>query len=91
MDKKLPLYTVVPQPDGWVSVHYAGIMGRAKQSLGAWPGTHMSPTLMPTVVWAPVVPLGPQWLVDLSQSGRLCHLQSITRYSFILLSRKRQL
>ena len=28
-----------------------------------------APTATPTVVWAPEVPPGPQWLMDLSQPG----------------------
>ena len=31
-----------PHPVGWVPVHYVGVMGRAKQYPGAWPGTRRS-------------------------------------------------
>ena len=29
--------------------------------------------MMPTVVWAPEVPPGPQWLIDFVAVGGLCH------------------
>ena len=32
-----------------------------------------APTATPTVVWAPEVPPGPQWLMDFVAVGGLCH------------------
>ena len=80
-----------PQPDGWVPVHYTGAMGHAKQSPQAWPGTHKithcdtncgvgtrRPTRTPTAN-------------GLCRSRGPLPPQSMSRYSFILLSRERKL
>ena len=49
-----------------------------------------APTLTPTVVWTLEVPPGPQFLMDFV-AVRALSPQSMTRYSFILLSQERQL
>ena len=80
-----------PQPVGWVPVHYAGAMGRAEQSPGAWPGTCRSTNCDASCGVGTRSPTWTSVADGLCRSRAFLPPQSMTRYSFIFLSQERQL
>ena len=80
-----------PQPHGWAPVHYAGAKGRAKQSPGAWPGARTSTNCNANCGVVTRRPTKTPVVDGLCRSQGLLPPKAMTRYSFILLSRERQL
>ena len=91
MDKELSLNGNAPSQMGWVLVHYAGAMGGAKQSPGAWSGARRSTDCDTNCGVGTRSPTQTPVADGLCRSRRPLPPQSKTRYSFILLSRERQL
>ena len=70
--------------DGWVPVHYARAMGRAKQSHEAWPGTRWSTDCDANCGVGKRSPTRTPMADGLCRSREPLPRQSMTRYSFLI-------